>query len=159
MWKKKKKADSSSTKTKKTGENSSLAKSKKFLAKMSDKAIKTGENLSLAKSKEFLTKMSDKASKTVEKASLAKSKEVLAKISDKATNLRLKKKVKNEEAEDGALWRKEILMGDKCKPLNFSGVIYYDRNGNQLPEIPVKSPRASPFPGYLNASQSSERGE
>ncbi|KAL9231549.1 hypothetical protein vseg_006768 [Gypsophila vaccaria] len=50
-----------------------------------------------------------------------------------------------DEDEDG-LWRKSILMGDKCEPLDFSGVIYYDCDGNMLSHIPVKSPRASPFP-------------
>lgn len=39
-------------------------------------------------------------------------------------------------------------MGDKCEPLDFSGVIYYDNNGNKLSEPPVKSPRGSPFIGY-----------
>ncbi|KAK9684414.1 hypothetical protein RND81_10G208300 [Saponaria officinalis] len=46
--------------------------------------------------------------------------------------------------EDG-VWRRSILMGDKCEPLDFSGVIYYDCNGNMLSHVPVKSPRASPF--------------
>ncbi|CAN4098256.1 unnamed protein product [Withania somnifera] len=71
----------------------------------------------------------------------------------------IRKKAKNEEEkrveddEDEGLWRKEILMGDKCQPLDFSGVIYYDRNGNRLSELPVKSPRAtSPLPSYLYAS-------
>ncbi|XP_055832608.1 uncharacterized protein LOC129901450 [Solanum dulcamara] len=107
MWKKKKgKPNSSSPKSKSSGDNSSLAKSKKFLGK----------------------------------------------INGKATNLMRKIKAKNKEVEngedfgDGGLWQKEILMGDKCQPLDFSGVIYYDRNGKRLSEVPVKSPRASPLP-------------
>ncbi|KAL9326291.1 hypothetical protein ACSQ67_006936 [Phaseolus vulgaris] len=50
---------------------------------------------------------------------------------------------------NGGVWQKEILMGGKCEPLDFSGVIYYDGNGKQLSEIPLRSPRASPLPGYL----------
>ncbi|KNA15934.1 hypothetical protein SOVF_093270 [Spinacia oleracea] len=49
---------------------------------------------------------------------------------------------------EGGVWRRSILMGDKCEPLDFSGVIYYDNNGNKLSEPPVKSPRGSPFIGY-----------
>ncbi|GAB4828918.1 hypothetical protein Ancab_018579 [Ancistrocladus abbreviatus] len=43
---------------------------------------------------------------------------------------------------EGGLWQKNILMGDKCRPLQFSGVIYYDHLGNQISEIP-RSPRAA----------------
>ncbi|KAK3225617.1 hypothetical protein Dsin_005479 [Dipteronia sinensis] len=50
---------------------------------------------------------------------------------------------------DGGVWQRSILMGDKCQPLDFSGVIYYDSTGNQLDEVPLRSPRASPLPGYL----------
>ncbi|KAK7388778.1 hypothetical protein VNO78_23605 [Psophocarpus tetragonolobus] len=66
-----------------------------------------------------------------------------------------RKKVTTNKEEDtqgwgnGGVWQKEILMGGKCEPLNFSGVIYYDGNGKQLSEIPPRSPRASPLPGYL----------
>lgn len=50
---------------------------------------------------------------------------------------------------EGGLWQKAILMGDKCRPPEFSGAIYYDSYGNQLPE-PPKSPRASsPLPSFL----------
>ncbi|XP_030521489.1 uncharacterized protein LOC115734734 [Rhodamnia argentea] len=57
----------------------------------------------------------------------------------------------NEVAGDGGVWRRTILMGDRCQPLNFSGVIYYDENGNRLDQLPPRSPRrpASPLPGYL----------
>ncbi|GFP96636.1 hypothetical protein PHJA_001807700 [Phtheirospermum japonicum] len=49
--------------------------------------------------------------------------------------------------EESGLWQKAILMGEKCQPPEFSGVIYYDYAGNRIPEMP-KSPRAgnmSPF--------------
>ncbi|KAK9750551.1 hypothetical protein RND81_02G204800 [Saponaria officinalis] len=43
---------------------------------------------------------------------------------------------------EGGLWQKNILMGEKCQPLEYSGVIYYDNNGNRISEIP-RSPRFS----------------
>uniref|UniRef100_A0A7N1A800 Uncharacterized protein n=1 Tax=Kalanchoe fedtschenkoi TaxID=63787 RepID=A0A7N1A800_KALFE len=56
---------------------------------------------------------------------------------------------------DEALWQRAILMGDKCQPLDFSGVIYYDERGKQVLEPPSRSPRSplprSPLPGYLHA--------
>ncbi|KAK4773375.1 hypothetical protein SAY87_028394 [Trapa incisa] len=64
----------------------------------------------------------------------------------------------NEEAAavafgDGGVWQRSILMGGKCDPLNFSGVIYYDEKGKKLDELPLRSPRASPFPSYLSRSR------
>ncbi|KAL6969796.1 hypothetical protein U1Q18_029509 [Sarracenia purpurea var. burkii] len=56
-----------------------------------------------------------------------------------------------DEAEErlgeggGGLWHKTILMGEKCQPPEFSGVIYYDCGGNQISELPPRSPRASPL--------------
>ncbi|CAO2830048.1 unnamed protein product [Amaranthus hypochondriacus] len=53
--------------------------------------------------------------------------------------------VVNEENDgfgEGGLWQKNILMGEKCQPLEFSGVIYYDNYGNKVSQIP-RSPRAS----------------
>jgi hypothetical protein len=47
--------------------------------------------------------------------------------------------------EEDGLWQKSILMGEKCQPPEFSGVIFYDGRGNQLPQMP-RSPRASPLP-------------
>lgn len=55
-----------------------------------------------------------------------------------------------EEGEgfgEGGLWQKSILMGERCRPPEFSGVIYYDNYGNQLSEMP-RSPRASPLPSF-----------
>ncbi|KAL5553519.1 hypothetical protein UlMin_040920 [Ulmus minor] len=49
---------------------------------------------------------------------------------------------------DESLWRRTILMGDKCRPPEFSGVIYYDSCGNRLSHMPPRSPRASPLPGF-----------
>ncbi|CAK7349788.1 unnamed protein product [Dovyalis caffra] len=90
---------------------------------------------------------------------LARPKQLLTQISNKAITLvHHKRRVDHgsddvllgpEEFGDGGVWQKAIMMGDKCEPLNFSGVIYYDSCGKQLNEVPLKSPRASPLPGYL----------
>ncbi|CAN6201642.1 unnamed protein product [Urochloa humidicola] len=51
------------------------------------------------------------------------------------------------EAEAGGVWRKEILMGERCQPLDFSGVIYYDADGRRLAHPPPpRSPMRSPLP-------------
>nr|XP_009388047.2 PREDICTED: uncharacterized protein LOC103974869 [Musa acuminata subsp. malaccensis] len=55
----------------------------------------------------------------------------------------------NGELEDGGdgVWRRTILMGEKCQPLDFSGVIYYDADGRRLSEVPTqRSPLRSPLP-------------
>ncbi|KAF8779254.1 hypothetical protein HU200_002934 [Digitaria exilis] len=54
------------------------------------------------------------------------------------------KAAREAEAE---LWRKEILMGERCQPLDFSGAIYYDAEGRRLPQPPApRSPMRSPLP-------------
>ncbi|OAY59297.1 uncharacterized protein LOC110626680 [Manihot esculenta] len=93
------------------------------------------------------------------KSPLVRPKQLLTQISNKAISfIHGKKRVDEddddvgvgpEEFGDGGVWQKTILMGDKCQPLDFSGVIYYDSTGKQLNEIPLRSPRASPLPGYL----------
>ncbi|MED6196964.1 hypothetical protein PIB30_052268 [Stylosanthes scabra] len=94
------------------------------------------------------------------KSPLATPKKLLNNISNKAfghhnnNNQKKKKNGGGAAAEDGVwgdggVWQKEILMGGKCEPLDFSGVIYYDINGKQVSEVPLRSPRASPLPGYL----------
>ncbi|CAK9330013.1 unnamed protein product [Citrullus colocynthis] len=89
-------------------------------------------------------------------------KKMLKTIGQSATSLIQKKKTgRLEEEEDeeeeeeeeewgqGGVWQRGILMGDKCQPLDFPGAIYYDSNGNKMNEPPLRSPRASPLPGYL----------
>ncbi|RLN11523.1 hypothetical protein C2845_PM09G10120 [Panicum miliaceum] len=50
------------------------------------------------------------------------------------------------EAEAG-VWRKEILMGERCQPLDFSGAIYYDAEGRRLAHPPPpRSPMRNPLP-------------
>ncbi|KAM3243213.1 hypothetical protein ACQJBY_055275 [Aegilops geniculata] len=53
------------------------------------------------------------------------------------------------EADDG-VWRKEILMGERCQPLDFSGAIYYDAEGRRLGAPPTpRTPMRSPLPASL----------
>ncbi|KAJ1280690.1 hypothetical protein BS78_04G251800 [Paspalum vaginatum] len=53
------------------------------------------------------------------------------------------------EAEDG-VWRKEIMMGERCQPLDFSGAIYYDAEGRRLEQPPTpRSPLRSPLPASV----------
>ncbi|KAG6753922.1 hypothetical protein NC652_029463 [Populus alba x Populus x berolinensis] len=90
---------------------------------------------------------------------LARPKQLLTQISNKAITLMHRRRKGDQENVDvplgpddfgdGGVWQKAILMGDKCQPLDFSGVIYYDGSGKQLDEVPLKSPRASPLPAYL----------
>ena len=48
------------------------------------------------------------------------------------------RKVEAEDADDyqsdEAVWRKSIMMGERCRPLDFSGKIVYDSKGNILQE-------------------------
>ncbi|CAK8530430.1 unnamed protein product [Lathyrus sativus] len=59
------------------------------------------------------------------------------------------KKKQQEEEECYGIWQKEILMGIKCEPLDYSGVIYYDINGKRTTEFVLRSTCASPTPNYL----------
>ncbi|KAK1325783.1 hypothetical protein QJS10_CPA01g01368 [Acorus calamus] len=87
------------------------------------------------------------------------SKQILKLLSDKAFHaVAGKKKTTDEdpyeqveEEEREGVWKKSILMGEKCQPLDFSGVIYYDNHGHRLSHVPPRSPRASPFPGGREA--------
>ncbi|KAE8694232.1 hypothetical protein F3Y22_tig00110785pilonHSYRG00069 [Hibiscus syriacus] len=86
-------------------------------------------------------------------------KQLLATLSNKAIKFVHRKRhgegngrdAEAEEIGDGGVWQRGILMGDKCQPLDFSGVIYYDSKGNQVEELPFRSPRASPMPAYLSS--------
>lgn len=58
---------------------------------------------------------------------------------------RSSKQEESEEEESGGagLWQKAILMGEKCQPPEFSGVLFYDSYGKRISELP-RSPRAIP---------------
>ncbi|CAO2170569.1 unnamed protein product [Urochloa humidicola] len=43
--------------------------------------------------------------------------------------------------EEGGLWRRAILMGERCKPLDFPGAIHYDSSGRRLPAAPAPAPQ------------------
>ena len=43
------------------------------------------------------------------------------------------------EQSGGPVWQKNILMGGKCQLPDFSGVIIYDADGNEV--TPAKNPR------------------
>lgn len=98
-------------------------------------------------------KTSDK--KLAAKSPLTSPKELLTSISNKAVPFMYKKKGGDEDGaetgacrvEEGGLWQKSILMGERCQHPEFSGVIFYDGNGNQVSE-PPRTPRASPLPSF-----------
>lgn len=57
------------------------------------------------------------------------------------------------EAEEDGVWRKEIMMGERCQPLEFSGAIYYDAEGRRLEQPPTpRSPLRSPLPSITLAA-------
>uniref|UniRef100_A0A1J3JN80 Uncharacterized protein n=1 Tax=Noccaea caerulescens TaxID=107243 RepID=A0A1J3JN80_NOCCA len=96
-----------------------------------------------ARPKELLTTLSNKAMTMVGRKN---------KAYNGGGGLPAKKKtavemVVEEEEEEYGVWQREILMGGKCEPLDYSGVIYYDCSGHQLKEVPPRSPRASLIPG------------
>lgn len=58
------------------------------------------------------------------------------------------------EDEDG-VWRRTILLGERCQPLDFSGAIHYDSRGRRLPN---PAPRRQPalllsIPSCMQSSQ------
>lgn len=52
----------------------------------------------------------------------------------KAENAGVERVRRDDHHGDEAVWRKGIMMGERCSPLNFSGKIVYDFEGNQLLE-------------------------
>ncbi|KAJ7954050.1 putative Transmembrane protein [Quillaja saponaria] len=79
------------------------------------------------------------------KSPLASPKKLMKNISNKAITFICNKRGGDEEEGygEGGLWQRTILMGEKCRPPDFSGEIYYDNQGNQLSEPPPRSPRAT----------------
>lgn len=57
-------------------------------------------------------------------------------LGDKKLSRWFRGESEEEEDEGGEeLCKKRILMGEKCRPLNFSGILKYDQNGILLPEL------------------------
>ncbi|XP_010500442.1 PREDICTED: uncharacterized protein LOC104777816 [Camelina sativa] len=78
-----------------------------------------------------------------------RTKELFTSLSNKAMTMIGRKNTAEKNAaaaeeEEHGLWQREILMGGKCEPLDFSGVIYYDCNRRLLNEVPPRSPRSLP---------------
>lgn len=46
----------------------------------------------------------------------------------------------NDDYSDEAVWRKTIMLGERCRPLDFSGKIVYDSQGNLLADLPHQDP-------------------
>ncbi|KAL8246946.1 hypothetical protein R6Q59_008162 [Mikania micrantha] len=44
----------------------------------------------------------------------------------------------DDDDDDMAVWKRTIIMGERCRPLDFSGNISYDNNGNLISESPCK---------------------
>ncbi|KAI3970143.1 hypothetical protein MKW92_029759 [Papaver armeniacum] len=95
---------------------------------------------------------------TTSPSSMISPRRFFASVSNKAFPFIYKKKscdqyeiVGDDEGSlgDGGLWQRGILMGEKCQPPDFSGVIYYDVYGRRVSEIP-RSPLASPFPSSFS---------
>jgi len=53
--------------------------------------------------------------------------------------------VMEEEGGGDSVWQRSILMGERCQPPDFPGVIIYDNKGNRLPQFPPRSPRPNTF--------------
>ncbi|KAL1308179.1 hypothetical protein HN51_050116 [Arachis hypogaea] len=39
------------------------------------------------------------------------------------------------QKDDEAIWKKNILMGERCRPVDFSGKIIYDAHGNLVRDL------------------------
>lgn len=114
------------------------------------------------------TPRSSSPAAAVPSSPLMRPKKLLSSISNKAiafVHRTRKGSAHGEESEadseefgfgDGGVWQRSILMGDKCQPLDFSGVIYYDESGKKVDQLPLRSPRASPLPGYLARARPEE---
>jgi hypothetical protein len=44
------------------------------------------------------------------------------------------RKLAQDEDGDEEIWRRSIIMGERCRPIDFSGKIMYDCEGNLIPE-------------------------
>jgi len=44
------------------------------------------------------------------------------------------RKLARDEDGDEEIWRRSIIMGERCRPIDFSGKIMYDCEGNLIPD-------------------------
>lgn len=49
-----------------------------------------------------------------------------------------------------SVWQRNIMMGERCQPPDFSGIILYDVKGNRLPQFPQCSPQLNIFHASLD---------
>ncbi|KAF8724669.1 hypothetical protein HU200_020942 [Digitaria exilis] len=54
------------------------------------------------------------------------------------------------DEEDEALWKKTIMLGDKCRPLEFSGHIAFDSDGNPVQPPSPAAVKEDVAPGAAN---------
>lgn len=102
------------------------------------------------------TSSKTKKSLTLKTSFLSKEKRVFSKLNSNISSKALSmvkmiswRKVAESEGEeeamiedddsDEAVWRKTIIKGERCRPLDFSGKIVYDSQGNLLPDLPQPS--------------------
>ncbi|KAF7029932.1 hypothetical protein CFC21_041568 [Triticum aestivum] len=59
--------------------------------------------------------------------------------------------VDDDDVGEPCLWRRTILLGQRCQPLEFSGAIHYDNDGRRLwhARTPLLSPGRSSEFGYI----------
>jgi len=57
-----------------------------------------------------------------------------------------------EEGGGDSVWQRSIMMGERCQPPDFSGIILYDVKGNRLPQFPPCSPELNIFHASLDQS-------
>nr|XP_043618833.1 uncharacterized protein LOC122590719 [Erigeron canadensis] len=53
----------------------------------------------------------------------------------RAVSMRKHEEEEGKEDEGDELCKKRIMMGNKCRPLNVSGSLHYDKNGVLVPEV------------------------
>jgi hypothetical protein len=62
----------------------------------------------------------------------------------------------DDDADETCVWRRAILLGQRCQPLEFNGAIHYDSEGRRQwhartpPRTPLLSPVRSSELGYID---------
>ncbi|KAL6842718.1 hypothetical protein ACP4OV_027562 [Aristida adscensionis] len=56
------------------------------------------------------------------------------------------------DADEPCVWRRTILLGQRCQPLEFTGAIHYDSEGQRLWQ-PRTPPRSSPLLSPVHSSE------